>query len=100
VRCHRGPKPRDNDRPQVIECCFSWKVADSVFKALGRGQQDGVMVCQKFSRATMERRNQALIKRKELKQGGRREWKLYVRYPATLLAKKPGENMYSVIEKF
>ena len=99
IRCHRGPN-FSADLPPFVECGFTWKVADTIFKELGTVSTDGVMVRQKFSKATQERRNRALIKRKALKTGVGRDWKIFLKFPATLLAKKPGDNAYKIIEKF
>jgi hypothetical protein len=98
VRCHRGPTT--NDKPPVIECQLSWSAADSVFRQLGSTKTDGVFVRQKFSKATQDRRNKALMRRRELKENIGKDWKMFIRYPATLVAKKPGEARYNSIETF
>ena len=99
IRCHRGPKLPE-EKTSYIECGFSWKAADAIFSELGAQTTDGVNVRQKFSKGTQKRRNLALIERKSIKSSVGSEWKIFLKYPATLLAKKPGESAYKIIEKF
>ena len=76
IRCHRGPKSTDGKTP-FVECGFTWKAADGIFKELGAVITDGVNVIQKFSKGTQERRNQALIRRKTLRNGVGKDWKMF-----------------------
>ena len=73
---------------------------DGIFKELGAVITDGVNVRQKFSKGTQERRNQALIRRKTLRNGVGKDWKMFLKYPAILLAKKRVDSAYKIIEKF
>ena len=87
-------------RPPTIECRFTWKMADELFNLLGRNVMDGVQIRQKFSKGTLERRNRAMVKRRSLKDGEGEHWKMFVKYPATLMAKTPGSRTYKILEQF
>ena len=71
-----------------------------VYSALGKDTTDGVRIRQKFSKGTFERRNLAMIKRRSLKDGEGANWKMFVKYPATLMAKPPDSRNYRVVEEF
>ena len=102
VRCHRGADPvSEYFVHPVINCRFSWKVADTIFRALGGGfETDSVKIKNKFSKGTQARVNRALLKRKELKNGELSNWKLFIKYPATLMGKGPEAQRYTVLNKF
>ena len=52
------------------------------------------------SEATQERVNAAMEHRKELRKAEGKDWKLYVKYPAILMVKKPGDAKYSKLAAF
>ena len=94
-RCHRGPRNSDKPGPPPIFCKMRWRVAEEIRRAL-RGVRDGVVVKDKFSDSTQERRNKALLHRQHLKKNTD-GIKIYVSYPARVMVKKLGEERYSTV---
>ena len=96
-RAHRG-KPTST----VIHCLFKdWEYAQEV-KELFRAKKGkiGLVFClDKFSVDTQERRNRAQTRRDEERRRVPNS-KLYIRYPATLMCQRPGEQGYQPIATF
>ena len=102
-RCHRGGKPEQNGaskqkyRP-IHANFFSWKDCENIISK-ARSPDAHLNVDYKYGPLTTERRNLALAKRKELK----REGKLttaFLKFPAVLMGKGPGDTKYREIENF
>ena len=96
-RAHRG-KPSSN----VIHCLFKdWEYAQEVkelFRA-AKGKIGLVFCLDKFSVNTQERGNRAQTRRDEERRRVPNS-KLYIRYPATLMCQRPGEQGYQPIATF
>ena len=73
------------------------KTENILFKA--RSPDSHINVDYKYGPLTTERRNLALAKRKELKREGK-VTKAFVKFPAVLMGKGPGDTKYREIENF
>ncbi len=99
IRAHRGKRNPSKQGPAPIHCLFSWQAADDINRKLGFKLSDGVRVSQAYSTNTRERISKALDHRRDVKRS-HPDWKMYSRYPATLMVKREGELQYSVLKTF
>ena len=102
-RVHRGRPLKEGKRgPRVVHALFyDWNDSEKLkldFLKLGRNNQN-IFVEQRYGPDTDYRRHKAKEKRKQLIEQGTIE-KAYVRYPAKLMVKRPGDRFYSMLEDF
>ena len=101
-RAHRG-KETEGKIP-VIHCKFvSWADHDMVMN-LFRGDDavpnpDKLEFYEKFSDHTDDRRKKAVVKRTAVRANDK-SIKSYIKYPADVMVKKPGETRYTCVQKF
>ena len=92
-RVHRGrPNPRKQGKRDIYANLYHWDQCELLlqdFRKLNINGQSSVRVEYKYGPRTTWRRNQALIRRKELKESGEIV-SGYVAYPARLMVKRPG----------
>ena len=96
TRAHRG-KP--TSKSNVIHVCFrNWKHAQEVREMFrkAQGKIGNIFALDKFSNNTQERRNKCQTKRDAYRKDNPGV-KLWIRYPATLMAKHDGEEKYKPI---
>ena len=100
-RCHRGGNPsfykKSNRVRPIYVAMIRWDTCEELVKA-SRGQSD-VFIDYKYGPLTTARRNMALKKRKELKSTGEIV-SGFIKFPAVLMGKKPGEDRFSIIKDF
>ena len=100
-RAHHWKPKKEGDEPvesTTIFAAFSnWNDAQAVLRASRDG--GNFRAEQMFSPAISSRRNQAMLKRRALKDEGRIE-KAYVAFPAKLMVKKKGELIYTLHLEF
>ena len=82
----------------VIAKFSDWTFSEQVKSSFIRAAKDKkdetpIIVSQMYSAALTKRRNNAMIKRKELRKDDHRI-QAYVKYPAVLMVKYPGESVY------
>jgi len=99
VRCHRGASNPSKPGPRPMHAKFTWNCADAIMNDIGFKQVDGVRVNKCFSRATQARRNEALVFRRQFREENVGA-KVKMNYPATLMAKKTGDNNYSLLKRY
>ena len=74
---------------------FSEKVKSSFIKAAkDKNDETLIIVSQMYSAALTKRRNNAMIKRKELRKNDHRI-QAYVKYSAVFMVKHPGQSAYT-----
>ena len=100
-RAHRG-KQADGKVP-VIHCKFvSWADIDFITNAI-RGDDavnpGNLELYDKHCAHTEARRKKAVLKR-SIVRGADKNIKAFVKYPADLMVKKPGDQRYNCIQKF
>ena len=98
VRAHRGKSSNfQKGRPRAIICKLNRDdTADEIeykFANLGMQRINNVRCSKQFSPDVQRRRNEALLERKTLKEAKSIE-KAYIKYPATLMVKKPNTAGY------
>ena len=105
-RCHRGKKwKKEKDgsdrsprhRP-IYAAMLYWEDCERIIRAARKAKLD-FFVDYKYGPKTTARRNQALKKRKSLKEDGVID-QGYIRFPAVLFGKKSHETEYRFIEDF
>ena len=99
VRCHRGAHNPSKPGPRPMHAKFTWSCADEIMKDIGLKQVDGVRVQKCFSRATQDRRNDALVFRRQYREEHAGA-KVKLDYPATLMKKLQGDTKYSLLKKY
>ena len=99
VRAHRNNFVPGKEGPRPIFCQMDFKVAEKLRKDLGTKQTAGVWVRDHFSPSTQDRRNRALMFRKQFKSENPGS-KAYIAFPAVLKAKKLYDEDYVVVKKF
>ena len=80
----------------------NWEFSEKFKSAFIQENQNGwsqVFVSQMYSKSLTLHRNQALKQRHEMKEEDP-SIQGYIRYPATLMIKKPGEKKYKVEKEF
>jgi len=96
-RAHRGKSSSEYDGPPFIFVQFSnWSFSEKVkelFLNDSINNNSKIYVSQMFSKSVTARRVQAFDYRKELKQKSP-TMKCHIRYPATLMIKYEGEDVY------
>ena len=102
-RAHRLKGNTTKDGPKSTICSFSnWRFADRIKRdiiASSIAKKTKIIVDQKFSPQLTERRNQALLRRKDLMKDQTKQ--IYLDYPAKLMVKKKGSNeKYVLLEEF
>ena len=101
-RAHRG-KTTPGKIPVIHMKFRSWVDWD-YFNNLFKGDQkpdnpDGIQFYEKYSEHTGERRKKALALRYDIRKENK-AIKAYIKYPADLHVKKPGEQKYTCVAKF
>ena len=101
-RAHRG-KQVEGKIP-VIHCKFvSWADYDYVMNLFvgddAVPNPDKLEMYEKHCAHTETRRKKALFKRTSVKAGSK-DIKSYIKYPADVMVKKPGESKYTCVQKF
>ena len=80
----------------------NWEISEKVKSAFIQENQNGqsqVFVSQMYSKSLALRRNQVLKHRHEMKEEDP-SLQGYIRYPATLVIKRPDEKKYKVEKEF
>jgi hypothetical protein len=99
-RAHRGnDNPSRNGPPPVHVKFLRWSCANFVARQLGMKVTEGVRVSECYSKGTQKRRDLALIQRRQMKDDQPAD-KLFVRYPAKLVKKSPGDARYKLVKEF
>jgi hypothetical protein len=96
-RAHRGPRNPEKSGPPSVFCKIRWRVAEKLRWSL-RGHAV-VELKDKYCQDTQTRRNQAMLKRKDLRKETP-DIKCHVAYPARVMVKKHGEERYNVVTTF
>ena len=101
-RCHRGKS--ENGKIPVIHTKFKfWGDFDYLMNLFKREvpivNPKHIEFYEKFHELTVKRRKDVAARRKEIR-GENRAIKAYLRYPADLMVKKPGQAKYICVEKF
>ena len=97
-RAHRGKNNRRTSVPRPIYAAIDdWRRSEEIKEFFLRKSTSGVYCDQMYGPRTTWRRNKALAKRKELKASDK-HIKAYVAFPARLMAKKPGDKKYALID--
>ena len=104
-RAHRGGKPRQ-DKPRPIFVKFSsWKKNSEYYKRITtnynvKNPQANIMfVEQLYTKELTDRRNQAKLERKHLRENGE-HGKMFIKYPAKLMVKRNNSNKYELVQEF
>ena len=97
-RAHRAKVNNYGTILPVTAKFSDWTFSEQVKSSFIRTTKDKkdewhITVSQMYSAALTKRRNNAMIKRKELRQDDHRI-QAYVKYPAVLMVKYPGESVY------
>ena len=103
-RDHRGGKNQSDGKPRLVFAKFhSWKRSEffksTVVNDKTRSKRDRVYGDQMYSPEVTERRNKALKHRKSLIDSGSKG-KMFVKYPAILMVKEPGDIRYKKLKEF
>ena len=102
-RVHRGrPNPRNARQRVIYANLYSWEICGKLvhdFRRLNIEGKSQIRVEYKYGPRTSYRRNQALLKRKELKEMGD-IISGYVAYPARLYVKRPGRSRTDPYEEY
>lgn len=105
-RVHRGrPNPNKHNQRDIYANLYSWEVCEKLvedFRQLNIQGHSYIRVEYKYGPWTTYRRNQALLRRKELKEAGD-IMSGFVAYPARLMIKRPGRSRtdpYELYEDF
>ena len=101
-RAHRA-KQEAGKTPIIHAKFVSWADKDFLMNLLlgtdAPPNPDNIEFYDKFSEETEERRKAALARRKEIR-GRDKKIKAYIRFPADLMVKKPGDPEYECVQKF
>ena len=95
----RGHRGKPTSKSNVIHVCFrNWKFAQEVRELFrkAQGKIGNIFALDKFSNNTQERRNKCQAKRDSYRKENPGV-KLWIRYPATLMAKHVGDDGYKPI---
>ena len=97
-RAHRGKINEENTKQNdAIYVKFeSWRNSEGIKKDIIKANRDGhtkVIVTQMYSKVTTDIINDKLKLRKDIIQRNN-SWKMYVKYPGILMAKKPGQSKF------
>ena len=98
----RGHRGKSTSKSNVIHVLFrNWKWAQEVRELFRQkqGKINNIFCLDKFSINTQERRNYAHAKRDTYRKANPGT-KLWIKYPATLMAKHVGEEKYTAIIKY
>ena len=102
-RVHRGrPNPRKQQQRDIYANLYSWEICEKLvadFRKLNIEGKTDIRVEFKYGPRTTYRRNQALLRRKELKEMGD-IMSGYVAYPARLMIKRPGRSKTDPYEEY
>ena len=100
-RCHRGGKPKyykeKNKIRPIYAAMMRWDKCEALVKAAR--EQNEYYIDYKCGPLTTIRRNQALKMRKEMKRSGQ-VTSAFLKFPALLMGKRPGQEKYEVIRDF
>ena len=104
-RTHRGKfnEEENNKKHKEIPIYVkfeSWKTSEAIKSKIIKANREGstnVIVTQMYSKTTTEKMNEKLKIRKDILKVNK-SWKLYVKYPGTLMVKKPGQTKFSIDE--
>ena len=107
-RVHRGGRkdPQNPNKPRrIFAALYCWddcELLTEKFRELNISGRSSVRINYMYGPLTTQRRNLAMLKRKQLKEAGILK-SAYVAFPARLLGKKPGDRKddpYTLIEDF
>ena len=98
-RARRAKEYRPGRNLSIIGKFTDWNFSEEVKTSFIKAEKDGnhrtpIFVSQMYSPALTTRRNQAMKKRKELREEDQ-GIRTYVKYPAVLMVKRPGEAAYT-----
>ena len=96
---HRAKENRPERNLKVIAKFTDWNFSEEVKTSFIKAAKDGndrtlIFVSQMYSLALTTRRNEAMKKRKELREEDQ-GIRAYVKYPAVLTVKRPDEAAYT-----
>ena len=101
-RVHSKGTSSNGSPPYLVVKMVNWAFSENVKSAFIQENQNGrsqVFVSQMYSKSLTLRQNQALKHRLEMKEEDP-SIQGYIRYPATLMIKRPGEKKYKVEKDF
>ena len=98
-RANRAKENRPGKNLPVIAKFTNWNFSEEVKTsfikaAKDRNERTPIFVSQMYSPALTTRRNEAMKKRKELREEDQ-DMRAYVKYPVVLMVKLPGEAAYT-----
>ena len=98
-RAHRAKESRPGRNLRIIAKFNDWNFSEEVKTSFIKAAKDGndctsIFVSQMYSPALTTRRNEAMKKRKELREEDQ-GIRAYVKYPALSMVKQPGEAAYT-----
>ena len=98
TRAHRGNKPTSNVMHVLLE---SWTYKEEILQLFkkAKGNINNVYVLEKFSVPTTDRRNFCIADREEIRKLNPLAM-MWIKYPATLMCKLPGEEEYKEYSKY
>ena len=101
-RIHSKGTSSNGSPPYLIVKMLNWEFSENVKSAFIQENKNGrsqVFVSQMYSKSLTLRQNQALKHQHEMKEEDP-SIQGYIRYPATLMIKRPGEKKYKVQKEF
>ena len=100
-RAHRSTTESHSTYRSIIVNFSDWGFSEDIKSAFVKAPKDEnrIYVSQMYSPVIASRRNDAMKKRRKLKNKGK-DTQGYIKYPATLMIKKPGDPKYSVYQEF
>ena len=98
-RAHRAEENRSGRNLPIIAKFTDWNFSEGVKTSFIEAAKDGndrtpIFVSQMYSPAVTNRPNETMKKRKELREEDQ-GIRAYVKYPAVLMVKRPGEAAYT-----
>ena len=98
TRAHRGLNPTSNVMHVLLE---SWTHKDEIMQLFKKkqGKINNVFCLEKFSVSTTDRRNFCIADRDEIRKANPQAM-CWIKYPATLMCKLPGEDDYTEYSKY
>ena len=100
-RAHCSTTESHSKYGPIIVNFSDWGFSEDIKSAFVKASKDEnrIYVSQMYSPVITSRRNDAMKKRRKLKNKDK-DIQGYVKYPATLMIKKPGDPKYSVYQEF
>ena len=98
-RAHRAKENKPGRNLSIIAKFTDWNFSEEVKTSFIKAAKDGndrtpIFVSQMYSPALTTRGNEAMKKRKELREDDQGT-RAYVKYPTVLMVKQPGEAAYT-----